>query len=330
MRTASGAPIAVVGLGRIGRLHADNLATRVAGARLAGVADVDEAVARELGERHGVPWSTSVDELLAKPALAGVVIAAPSAAQPELVKAAAAAGKHVFCEKPLGLDAGSCADAVAAARACRVSLQVGFQRRFDPGWQALKAALDTGVIGELDVFRCSHRNATPPPDRHGLGDLFRDMSVHDLDCARWLAGELSEIHAIEIAGGEAAIVSFRLESGAAGVVDLHRGAGYGFECSAELVGTHGTIRCGVHRGLGAAELLRDGSATVSLPRDHAERHAAAYIGELEHFAVVAAGFAEPVVTGHDAVAALGLAGTAALSAAAGVPLAAEEPAARAS
>jgi myo-inositol 2-dehydrogenase / D-chiro-inositol 1-dehydrogenase len=330
MRTGSGAPIAVVGLGRMGRLHADNLATRVAGARLAGVADIDEPVARELGERHGVPWSTSIDELLAKPALAGIVIATPSARQPELVKGAAAAGKHVFCEKPLGLDIDSCAGAVAAARACRVLLQVGFQRRFDPGWQELKAALETGVIGELDLFRCSHRNAAPPPDPDGLGDLFRDMAVHDLDSARWLAGEPSEVYATEIAGGDAAIVSLRFENGAAGVIDLHRSAGYGFECSAELVGSQGTIRCGVHRGPDAAELLRAGSATVPLTRDHAERHAAAYVGELEHFAAVAAGFAEPVVTGHDALAALGLASTAALSAAAGVPLAVEEHAARAS
>jgi predicted dehydrogenase len=329
MRTGSRTPIAVVGLGRIGRLHADNLAARVAGARLAGVADIDEPLARELGERYGVPWSTSADDLLAKPVLAGIVIATPSALQPELVMGAAAAGKHVFCEKPLGLDAESCAEAVAAARACRVRLQVGFQRRFDPGWRALKAALDAGAVGELDLFRCSHRNAAPPPDRDGLGDIFADMSVHDLDSARWLGGELSEVYATEIAGGDAAIVTFRFENGAAGAIDLHRSAGYGYECVAELVGPRGAIRCGARHGPDGAELLRDGSATVPLTRDHAERHAAAYVGELEHFAAVAAGFAEPVVAGHDALAALDLASTAARSAAAGAPLAVDEPATRA-
>ena len=307
MRTGSGTPVAVVGLGRIGRLHAHALATRVAGARLAGVADAVESIARELGTRYGVPWSTSADELLAAPVVAGVVIATPSASQPELVRGAAAAGKHVFCEKPLGLDVDSCADAVAAAKGCHVRLQIGFQRRFDPDWQAVKAALDAGSIGSLDVFRCSHRNPAPPPDRPGLGDLFTDMAVHDLDAARWLAGEVGEVHAKEAEGGEAAVVMLGFESGSVGVIDLHRSAGYGFECSAELVGSGGTIRCGALYRRGGVELLRDGAITAALARNHGERHAPAYVGELEHFAEVAAGLAEPAVSGDDALAALRLA-----------------------
>ena len=323
MRIGSGTPIAVVGLGRMGRLHAENLATRVAGARLAGVADTVESRARELGERYRVPWSTSADELLANPVLAGVVIATPSAFHAERVQGAAAAGKHVLCEKPLGLDADSCVAAVAAAKACRVRLQVGFQRRFDPDWQALKVALDAGEVGQLDIFRCSHRNSVAPTDLAGLGDIFTDMAVHDLDAIRWLAGDVSELYAAEAAAGDAAIVTARLESGTAAVVDLHRSARYGFECSAELVGSRGTLRCGaLHRREGI-ELLRDGSTTAALARDHDERHAAAYVRELEHFAAVAAGFAEPLVTGRDALAALTLADVAARSAATGEPVAVE-------
>ena len=323
MRIGRGTPIAVVGLGRIGRLHAENLATRVAGARLAGVADAVESRARELGERYRVPWSASADELLANAVLAGVVIAVPSAFHAEHVQGAAAAGKHVFCEKPLGLDADSCVAAVAAAKACRVRLQVGFQRRFDPAWQALKVALDTGETGRLDVFRSTHRNPMPPSDRAGLGDIFTDMAVHDLDAIRWLAGDVSELYAVETAAGDAAIVTARLESGATAVVDLHRSAGYGFECSAELVGSSGTLRSGALHRRDGIELLRDGSTTSALARDHEERHAAAYVRELEHFAAVAAGFAKPLVTGRDALAALTLAEVAARSAATGAPVAVE-------
>ncbi len=330
MPTAREARLAVAGLGRIGRLHASNVATRVSGARLSAVADPVEPLARNVGARHGVPWTTSLDELLGGPALDGVVIAAPSTAHAELVARAAAAGRHVFCEKPLGLDADDCSAAVTAAAAAGIALQVGFQRRFDPDWQGLKGALDAGSIGALDVFRCSHRNAQPPRPRAGLGDVFVDVAVHDLDAARWIAGEVVEVSAATRAGEEAAaVLSLRFESGALGVVDIHRNAGYGFECSAELVGSGGTIRCGYAGRKGDVELLRDGAATAALVQDHAERHAAAYVAELEHFATVAAGRAQPCVGGADAVAALRLADVARRSAAIGAPLAVHEETARA-
>jgi predicted dehydrogenase len=317
------ARLAVIGLGRIGRLHARNLATCVPAAILAGVADAEEAVAREVGELHGVSWTRSVDDLLADPDIEGVVVATPSALHPELVQRAAAAGRHVFCEKPLGLDPGACAEAVTAAERAGVALQVGFQRRFDPEWQALRAAVDDGALGTLNVLRCSHRNPVPPPGP-GLGDIFVDMGVHDFDAVRWLAGEVTEVYAAEAARGDAAVVTLRCGRGAIAVVELSRSAGYGFDAAAELVGTAATIRsaCGDRRP--GTVLLRDGSATTPVARDHAERHAAAYVRELEHFASVATGGADPAVTGSDAIAALRIASTAARSRATGAPVAVEE------
>jgi myo-inositol 2-dehydrogenase/D-chiro-inositol 1-dehydrogenase len=315
--TARRARLAVVGLGRIGRLHAQNLATRVPGAELVAVADAHEPLAREVGCRHGVRWTGSMDDVLGDPGIDGVVIATPSAVHPALVKQAAEAGRHIFCEKPLGLDVEVCREAVAAAEAAGVALQVGFQRRFDRDWLALKNALEAGAIGSLALFRCSHRNAEPPADAAGLGDLFADVAVHDLDAARWLGGELAEIRAMAPADGAAAVLSLRFGSGALGVVDVHRHAVYGFECSAELVGSAGTIRCGHAHRRDGTELLRDGAMTAALVRDHAERHAAAYVAELEHFGEVACGRAQPVVGGSDALAALRLAELAARSAAQG-------------
>ena len=145
MRTAERARIAVVGLGRIGRLHAENLATRVGSAELVAVVDAVDHLARNVADELGVAWSSSLDEPLANAAVDGVVVAAPSEEHPELVKLVAAAGTHVFCEKPLGLDTGACAEAVAAAQAAGIQLQVGFQRRFDSDWQALKSAVDDGA-----------------------------------------------------------------------------------------------------------------------------------------------------------------------------------------
>jgi predicted dehydrogenase len=311
MPTARRARLAVVGLGRIGRLHADNLANRVAGAKLMAVADVDEPVARELAERHGVAYATSVDEVLSDPALDGVVIAAPSAFHPALVERAAAAGTHIFCEKPLGLDAAACTEAVAAAEAAGVALVVGFQRRFDADWLALRRALHDGTIGSLALFRCSHRNAEPPQDGAGLGNVFADVAVHDLDAARWLGGEVTGLRAAVLPDGVGATISLRFDSGALGLIDVHRHAGYGFECNAELVGSRGTVRAGYSARRDHTELLSHETAAAPLAVDHAERHAAAYIAELEHFAEVACQGADPLVSGHDALAALRLADEAA-------------------
>jgi predicted dehydrogenase len=318
MRTDERARIAVIGLGRIGRLHARNLAVCVPGAELTGVADFVESIAHEVGRLLGVRWTCSVDDLLTHPRLDGVIIATPSASHPELVERVAAAGKHVFCEKPLGLDPDRCASAVAAAEEAGVALQVGFHRHFDREWEALRSALDSGALGTLTVLRCWHRNAAPPPVA-GLGDLFTDLGVHDFDAVRRLAGEVTELYATATPGGDAAIVTLRCASGTIAVVELHRSAGYGFDAGAELIGTDATVRTAAGGGRGATELLRDGVATTPVPADHVERHAAAYVRELEHFAAVARGRENPLVTGRDAFAALRIARAAARSAATGAP-----------
>lgn len=288
----------VVGLGRMGRVHAANAARR---GWLAGVVDALEPVARAVGDEHGVAWSTSLDDLL--PGADGVVIAAPTALHAELAERAA--GLPVFCEKPLGLGVEE------AERAAQHVVQVGFQRRFDAAWLSLAQA----DIGELALLRCSHRNASPPAAE--LGDVFVDVAVHDLDAARWLGGEVAELHAWEGAG--CACISLRFESGALGLIDVSRAAGYGFECSAELAGTRATARL---RHAPLVELLRDGSASSPLPADHEERHRAAYVAELEHFAALTGGEQPPPghpADGHDAVAALRLALLARRSAATGAP-----------
>jgi predicted dehydrogenase len=324
MRTAERARVAVVGLGRVGRLHAENLATRVASAKLVAVVDPVEDLARNVATGLGVAWWTSLEGLLSEAAPDGVVVAAPTELHPELVRLVAAANAHVFCEKPLGVDAEACADAVAGARAAGIRLQVGFQRRFDSDWRALKAAVDDGTLGTLDLFRCSHRNARPPEAVAQLGNIFVDVASHDLDAARWLAGEVSEVYAYAASSnGAAAALTLGFEGGGFGLIDVNRRAGYGFECSAEVVGSDATMRCGYHERRGGTELLRDGRVSASLARDHAERHRGAYLAELEHFGEVALERSEPEVGGEDALAALRLAELAARSAALGVPLSAQ-------
>jgi predicted dehydrogenase len=321
------ARLAVAGLGRIGRLHAGNLAGRVSSAELAAVVDAVEPLARSAGELHGVAWSTSLERALEDARIDGAVIATPTCLHAELSELVARAGKHVLCEKPLDFEVEAARRAVAAAGAAGVHLQVGFQRRFDPDWVALKEALGGGELGRLHLLRSSHRDARPPTA--ALGDLFADVAVHDLDAARWLGGEVAVVFALPRRGlGEApavaAGIALRFESGALGMVDVSRDARYGFECSAEVVGSHGTARTGYGHRRGDVELLRAGRASARLPVDHAERHEAAYVAELEHFGELVMGLAEPRSTGEDAVAALELARLALRSAELGHPLATAE------
>jgi predicted dehydrogenase len=315
------ARLVVAGLGRIGRLHAGNLAARVASAELVAVVDAVEPLARSVGELYGVGWFASLERALAESDLDGVVIATPTWLHPELVELAAGAGKHVFCEKPLGFEVEPSRRALAAARTAGVQLQVGFQRRFDPDWLALKEALDGGELGTLRLLRSSHRNARPAEAGDALGDVFVDLAIHDLDAARWLGGEVVEVFALAGRGvGETAAIALRFESGALGLVDVSRHARYGFECSVELVGSQATTRTGYAHRRREVELLRDGRASAPVPADHAQRHEAAYVHELEHFGELVMGRREPGSTGDDAVAALELARLAARSAELGVPL----------
>jgi predicted dehydrogenase len=299
--------LAVAGLGRIGRLHVDNIARHVGCAQLALVVDAVEAKARELGMRHSVPWSTSFAETLHNLVVEGVVLATPTALHAELTEAAARAGKHVFCEKPFGFDPVAARRAAAAARDARVHLVVGFQRRFDREWIAIADMVRSGRLGEIHVMRISHRDAYEPRAVDALGNLFVDVAIHDFDSVRWLAGEVESIYATTSPSGSEAVSILQLSTGGLAVVDNSRRARYGFECSAEIMGSKATVRTGQHHRRRDIEYLRAGVVEVELPQHHAERHAAAYVAELDRFAAAVRGEAPEGATGDDALAAIAIA-----------------------
>ena len=300
--------LAVIGLGAIGRLHARNLAHEVPGARVAVVVDTVADLAQRVAAELGAQSSTRPAEALGHPEVSAAVIATPSPLHAELVEAAAAAGVHVFCEKPLGPDPAAAEQAVNAARAAGVVLQVGFQRRFDPDFLAARDRIEAHALGNIQLLRISHRNRTPPHSgelTNRLGSIFVDMTVHDFDTARWLVGEVDEVHAFERKRN--AITVMRFTSGALGLVDNSRYAGYGFECSAELVGTESSLRVGARGRPIDLDELSAGRAVSPVAEDHVERHLVAYRDELRHFVACVRDDAEPCVGGDDAVAALRLA-----------------------
>jgi myo-inositol 2-dehydrogenase/D-chiro-inositol 1-dehydrogenase len=237
---------------------------------------------------------------------------------------AAKAGRPVFCEKPVSLDRGATLEVLAAVEAAGVPFQVGFHRRFDPDWAAADRRIRAGELGDVYLFRTSLRDMAPPPAGFlaRSGGFFVDVTIHDLDTARWMVGEVVAVTAHGTAASgepftslgdiDTAVVVLRFASGALGVIDNSRVAGYGYECSTEVMGRLATVRID-HPQVHHYEWRTPGQAVRDLPRDFEQRYPEAYAAELDGFARCVRDGTPPLVTGWDALAAFDLARAADLS-----------------
>ncbi len=252
--------LGLIGLGRMGQIHAAILARQVERARLIAVADIDPERARAAAERLGLPHGyDNPDDLLARSDVQAVYIAAPSNTHVALVEAAARAGKDIFCEKPLALTLADTDRALAAVEQAGVRLQLGFMRRTQPDYLRLKRAIQSGALGRLALFRSAQRDADAPPasfcDPAVSGGIFVDMGVHEFDLARWLFDD--EIKAVQAFGSalvfpalaevgdlDNACVNLQFRGGAVGSVDLSRNARYGEDIRTEVVGSAGGMFVG--------------------------------------------------------------------------------------
>jgi predicted dehydrogenase len=315
---ATRARVAVAGLGRMGTVHARNLALRCPSAQLVAVFDPQPDVATRVAAELGTVAALTYEDLVGDPGVDGVVIASPTGAHAQLSLSAFRAGKHVFCEKPLSLERGVTVEVVRAAGRAGVKLQVGFHRRFDPAYSAAAERVKAGELGDVSLFRASQRDMAPPEPQFlaGSGGIFVDMGIHDFDAARWLVGEVvsitsqgaafSEPRFAETGDFATAVVVLTFSSGALGVLDISRVAGYGYESSAELMGSRATVRVD-EPYLSGYEWRTPGSAGRPLVQTFDRRYAAAFAAELEHFARAIVDDTPPLVTGADALAAFDLA-----------------------
>jgi len=309
--------IGLAGLGRMGHLHAENL-TRAPSVELVRVVDTREDVAHAAGHELDVEWSTRYDDLLQDPEIEGVVLVTPTLLHAEMVEQAAAAGKHVFCEKPIALALEPTVRVIQTAAAAGVKLQVGFHRRFDPDWAVAAERIRAGELGDVYLFRTSLRDKRPPSTEYiaDSGGFFVDVTIHDLDTARWMIGEIDEVTAVgaalsdprfaELGDIDHAVVTLRFAGGTLGVIDTSRAAGYGYECSTEVMGSKATVRVDRHRRV-HNEWLTPGAASVDWVVDFTELFQQAYQLELEEFASAIRDDRSPAVTGEDALAAFILA-----------------------
>jgi len=243
--------IGVLGVGRIGRMHAEIIANEIEGAAVAGVFDVNEAAAAAVADELRVPVMT-VEEMLASPDVDAVAVCSSTDTHVELIERAAAAGKAIFCEKPVSLDLAEVDKALAAVEKFQVPFMVGFNRRFDPTHAAVQEAVASGRVGEPHIARLSSRDPAPPPVEYikVSGGIFVDMMIHDFDMARFVVGSpVTKVYAtgavrIDPAIGEAgdldtAVVTLTHENGCITVIDNSRQAVYGYDQRMEVLGSTG-------------------------------------------------------------------------------------------
>jgi myo-inositol 2-dehydrogenase/D-chiro-inositol 1-dehydrogenase len=320
--------IALIGCGRIGRIHAANVAAS-SRLKLVCVADPDATAAGELAQRYGARVS-AVDEMLADPAVKGVIVASSTDTHLPYSLDAARAGKVVFCEKPLDQSLSRAQSAASEFEALGAKLFLGFNRRFDPNFAELQRRLATGEVGDLESLHLVSHDPAPPPVEYVKvsGGIFKDMVIHDFDMARWLLDdEVTEVFSsasvlIDPAIGEAgdhdtAKTILRTASGKLCMISSSRRSGYGYDQRIEAFGSRGMIRAQNQLESTVETWGEAGSSADRLQNFFLDRYAAAYRREIDHFAAIIAGEAAPSIGFGDGIAALEIAEAAAKSAATG-------------
>jgi scyllo-inositol 2-dehydrogenase (NAD+) len=314
--------VGVLGVGEMGRRHAENIRRLVPGARLVAVADVAAARAKQVAAELEIEHSfASFDEMLAHKDVDCVVIAAPDKFHAQSVRAAATAGKHILSEKPLALnlaDARAALDAVAKAGVC---LQLGFMRRYDPAYAAAMKRIEAGEIGEPVIFKSLGRDKDAPPisayQSRLNGMLLYNNTIHDFDLARWLMrDEVTETHTYatvsirpEVAQhGDvvASVVNLKYRRGAIGNIESFVQSTYGYDIRTEIVGSAGSILVGSFRKTSATFLSKNGG-TETLADHFLTRFADAYLAEVRDFIDNLLHGRAPGVTGEDGLRALEIA-----------------------
>ena len=262
--------IGIIGAGRIGKVHAQSITYNVPTAKVLGITDVFKDGLQELADKYGIEKVyNDYKEMLADEEIDAVLVCSSTDTHADISIEAAKAGKHVFCEKPVDLTPAKVQAVIDAVAEAGVKLQVGFNRRFDHNFAHVRSLINEGKVGDLELIKITSRDPAPPPAEYAAvsGGMFLDMTIHDFDMARFLAGcDVTEVYAnatclVDPAIGEAgdvdtAIINLKFENGALGVIDNSRRAAYGYDQRIEVFGS-----------LGAAMAANDTPTNVTIMND---------------------------------------------------------------
>jgi inositol 2-dehydrogenase len=299
----------------MGKVFAHTLAFSVAEVDLLAVADIDPQASQDVAALYGAKYNyTDYHALLRREDIDAVVIVTPTATHARVIQDAAAAGKHIFSEKPLAQTLEMCDQAIAAVEKTGVKLQLGFMRRFDPAYAMAKHKIEAGEIGTPVMFRSSSRDPKRTSlefaRRENSGGLIMDMGVHDFDLARWLMD--SEVVRVHSEGGclvypelndvgdiDNAMINLKFASGAMGNIDVSRNAVYGYDIRSEVLGSEGSLLIGKLQQTAVLSMTRSGVTHDTVPY-FMERFGEAYAAEIRDFVNCILEDRPPSVTGLDA------------------------------
>ncbi len=289
--------IGVIGTGMIGQDHIRRLSRVLSGARVVAVTDTDRARAQECAGRVGARVCENGADVVGDAEVDAVLVTSWGPTHAEYVLASIAAGKNVFCEKPLAESSQACLQILdAEAAAGRRLVQVGYMRRYDTGYRALKAVVDSGSIGAPLLMHCAHRNPSVP-GHFRPESAVTDSAVHEIDLVRWMFGE--EVVAVRVlrprananGGGlqDPLLIILEMQSGAIVDVEVSVNIRYGYDIRGEVVGENGTAALGENSPV---VVRREGGLTSPVPVDWRERFSLAYDRELQEWL-------DRVATGRD-------------------------------
>ena len=305
--------VGVVGLGRIGQLHAEIFNSKIPNAKLVAVSDVVENLVKSASEKFNVKGYLSYEEMLRDAEVDAVVICTPTFLHKDMIMLAAEYHKHILCEKPLTVTVKEAEEVLSKISNSNVILQVGYMRRFDYAYQEAKKKINAGDIGRPVAFIGIARDPAPPPgwaaDPKLSGGIFLDMLSHDFDMARWLMD--SEIKRVYVEGGafiyeeikekgdlDVVTINFRFENGAVGFIHGSRKSAFGYDLRTEVLGTEGTVYIGYRQDPMFAIGVKQGLIYSGI-KWFFKRFYDAYVEEDKHFIDCLINDKKPLITGED-------------------------------
>lgn len=305
--------IGIIGAGRIGKVHMQSITYNVPTAKVLGITDVFKDGLQELADKYGIEKVyDDYREMLADKDIDAVLVCSSTDTHADISIEAAKAGKHVFCEKPVDLTPEKVQAVIDAVAEAGVKLQVGFNRRFDHNFAHVKSLINDGKVGNLELIKITSRDPEPPPAEYAAvsGGMFLDMTIHDFDMARFLAGsDVTEVYAsatclVDPAIGEAgdvdtAIINLKFENGALGVIDNSRRAAYGYDQRIEVFGSLGAAMASNDTPTNVTIMNSDGVTTDKPLYFFLERYMQSFRDEMVQFVDAVLNDKPTPTTGND-------------------------------